>query len=377
VSAPVPRRELSSMPIVRRAPLLVAAVVLAGSAATGVASAVSSGDAARPGHQGRSLTTLERPAERALRAAVTANHRDGEPPTTYVGLDGLIHVVAPNAVLGKSGYYYIGSDFDTACAFGPLLHKAMKRLSRLADIFEKAGKQVFFTVTPNKSAVVRSDLPDPVPQGACSRRGLRVQAKLLDSYRDSRYLPLRGALTKVRHPFWRTDTHWDTVGASVFAEHLAAALDPDLARQQRYRRTTRTQLGDLARYVPGLLAETAPARLPDNGVSTKAAQGSESYDPSLASVYTDLSWRSRPARKTYAGRTLILGDSFTYTAFESLANLFQRGRFLWVGTQDSMGELATAVKKADTVVFTVVQRFATVTQLVDPTFQRNLKAALR
>jgi hypothetical protein len=307
---------------------------------------------------------------------VTAGHGDAEPPTTYLGLDGQIHVVSPDAVPGRSGYYYIGSDFDTACAFGPLLHKAMKRLSRLANILEKAGKRVFFTVTPNKSAVVRNELPDPVPQGACSRRGLRVQAKLLDSYRDSRYLPLRGALSRVRHPFWRTDTHWSTVGAAVFAAHLAAALDPVLARQQKYRRTTRTQLGDLTKYVPGLGAETAPARLPDNGVSTRAARGSESYDPSLASVYTDLAWSSRPARKTYAGRTLIVGDSFTYTAFEALANLFHRGRFIWVGTQDSMRELAAAVKQADTVVFTVVQRFATVTQLVDSGFQRNLRSAL-
>lgn len=361
------------MPILRRASI-AAVAVLALSSTAAVAGTV---DEHRTTSRPSALTHLERPAEDALRASYAAP-RDGElQPTTFVGLDGLFHSTSPVAVAGRGGFYYIGSDFDTACAYGGHLKTAMKGLSRLADILQRAGKKVAFTVAPNKSAVVRGELPQPLPQGACSRRGMRVQAKILDRYRDPRYLPLRRSLVKLPNSYWRTDSHWNTVGSSVFAEHLAEALSPRLAALQKYKRTKRTKRGDLAPYVPGLGAETVRARVPRNGVRTRPAGDSPAYDPSLQSVYTDLSWTSKPARKTFPGRTLILGDSFTYVSTEALSNLFRRGRFMWIGYHKSMADIVAAVNAADTVVFAVVQRYAPISPLAEPTFQDELRAQLR
>ena len=304
----------------------------------------------------------------------TAGARDDVP--TFVGLDGAVHPVSPSVIPGRDGYYFIGSDFDTACAFGRHLEPALERLSRLAKILTRHGKRVLFTVTPNKSVVTRDPLPVPLPQGSCARKGMRIQADLLDGYDDPHYLPIRRDLVNTPHAYWRTDTHWSTAGTTLFAEHVADALDPGLAEQLRYRRTKRTHEGDLA-TVEGLGPETIIGRKPSNGVKTRPARGSTAFDPTLTTLSTDFSWVSRPARKTYPGRTLLLGDSFTYVASEALTNLFRKGRFMWVGFQSSMQELADAVNASDTVVFTVVQRYATITPLVDPTFQAELKALLR
>lgn len=297
-------------------------------------------------------------------------------PDEFLGQDGLMHAVTPIAVSGRHGYAYIGADFDTACAFGGLLEPGMKRLAALARVIARSGRRVVYTVTPNKSTVVRDGLPSPLPQGSCAQRGMNVQARILDRFRDPRYVPLRRRLIETPHAYWRLDSHWNTVGTSLMARSVAGGLDPELAARQHYRRTTRHHVGDLTEFVPGPDQEEAAALLPDNGVSTRPATGSPAYDPSLRHVYTDLSWVSRPAAKTYPGRTLVMGDSFTYVGFEAMSTLFRKGRFIWVGFV-SAEELIKAIRKADTVVFTAVQRYVTINPLGAPEFLAILKDALR
>ncbi len=300
----------------------------------------------------------------------------GLPGEPFNGIDGLIHQTSQVVIPGRDGYFYIGSDFDTACAFGSELGTAMKGMARLAKIIARSGRKVVWTIAPNKSTVDQRQLPAPVPQGACAQRGMSLQRKLLDTYRDAHYVPLRKVLSKQRHAYWRTDSHWSTVGTSVVAQQVAAQLSPRIAALQRYLPTERTHRGDLSYYVPGEGVETAPARVPDNGVVTRPVAGSPAYDPSLTTVYTDLSWASKPRAKTYPGQTLLLGDSFTYVSFEAMSNLFRKGRFIWTGTESDDAVVA-AIKDADTVVLSVVQRFAPITPLVSAEFQAQVRAALR
>jgi hypothetical protein len=157
---------------------------------------------------------------------------------------------------------------------------------------------------------------------------------------------------------------------------VAKALSPRLARKQRYLKTSRTRVGDLMMFTGSDTAETAPAWLPNNGVVTTAAPGSATFDPTLSKIYFDQSWVSRPARKTWAGSTLLLGDSFTYTALEPLRNLFARGRFMWLGFTDP-AKVVDAVVRADTVVLTVVQRYIHVSPLQNNVLRAELKAALK
>lgn len=299
----------------------------------------------------------------------------GGPGAPFLGIDGLMHVTSDVAIAGRNGYYYIGSDFDTACAFGAGLERAMGGMARLADIIAKSGRKVVWTIAPNKSAVDRGTLPVPLPQGPCAQRGMAAQAKLLDTFKDSHYVPLRRALAASPKAYWRTDSHWNTIGTSILAEQVAAKLSPQVASKQKFKNIKRTHRGDLSYYVPGKGAETAPGRVPANGVVTRPAAGSPAFDPTLQTVYTDLSWVSKPRAKTYPGKTLLLGDSFTYVSVEAMSNLFRSGRFIWNGTESNEAVIA-AIQASDTVVLSVVQRFAPITPLINPDFQAQLAAAL-
>ena len=50
-----------------------------------------------------------------------------------------------------------------------------------------------------------------------------------------------------------------------------------------------------------------------------------------------------------------------------MSNLFRKGRFIWNGTESSDAVVA-AIQQSDTVVLSVVQRFAPITPLIDPAF---------
>lgn len=298
------------------------------------------------------------------------------PPGSFIGFDGQQYAHQPTAVEGRDGALFIGEDFDYACLTGGAgFRLGVKHLKSVVRTIEQSGRRVVFAVAPNKSTILRRDLPRPLPQGSCARRSMLQQTRILDQLaRQPGFVPTYRALRRANpsSPYWKTDAHWNTVGASVFAMQVAKQLDPQLATAQSYARSTRTYLGDLEQWLPDPQPETAPARLPTNGVKTRPGQGSTPFDGTFQTFQPDYSWVSTPMRRTWPGRTLLLGDSFTYTAMEPLQNLFHQGRFLWVGLA-STKTLVDAIRDADTVVITIVQRFMT----VSPLLGKEARAALR
>ena len=357
------------------------------------------GSSARHGTDGSTSSATERAerrSHRALRleqrydlAGLSAAEgpfgaREGEesseslPP--FVGIDGLLYDRAPTIVDGRNGTVYIGQDFDGACYWGPRFPNAMRKLARLATIIERSGRRVVFTVAPNKSSANKGDLPEELPHGACDQLGMTQQDALLDTLPDPRYLGLRDLLARNtaagRPMFWHIDTHWTTVGGTQYAQKLAQRLDPRVARLQRYRNTEETILVDYNAI--GLMegvTETGPARFPTTRkVRVQPRDGSKPFDP--VDVSPDLSWVTRPHKKAIKGETLLLGDSFTYRALPSLLPLFHKGRFIWTG-QESMKDTARAVRKADTVVLEVVQRYLPISAIVSKELRRAVADALR
>jgi alginate O-acetyltransferase complex protein AlgJ len=311
-------------------------------------------------------------------AATSQNVVNKEVPGTagpFVGIDGLFYNPADFIVEGQ-GELFIGQDFDMLCGAGKSFDRGVHRLAELASIIEKSGRRALFALAPDKSSVDTAALPSPLPHGECDAAGMQHQQEVLDHDANPQYVQVRKQLTRTPYSYWKTDAHWNTVGASVYAEQVARKLSPKLARKQKFNKTTRTEFGDLVNPVDNPTPETAPARLPANGVTMSPAPGEPTYDPTLKHIYLELSWNSGPARKVWPGRTLFLGDSFTYTALESLGNLVRHGRFLWLGYH-SNDELADAIKDSDTVVITVVQRFASVSQAQSPSLLRTVKQALR
>jgi alginate O-acetyltransferase complex protein AlgJ len=296
--------------------------------------------------------------------------------TGFLGADGLFYDYAPLVIGGYSDEYFLGQDFDVACADGGKFAKGMKQLGKLAKLIASAGKRVVFTVAPNKSSVDGDNVywPD-APHSSCGSFGVADQNRTLDSFPDRRYVAVRKSLADdPRDVYWKTDAHWTTVGSSVVATEIAARLDKRLARRQKYQPAIRTELGDIYQLLGLTTPETASALLPDDGV-TVTQVGKGGFDP-VNGVSFEHSWASSPARRTLAGKGLVVGDSFSYLGLEALRPLFAKGTFLWV-QPNMLGRIAAGIADADTVVIEVVQRFVSTSILGTRSFRAAVRKKLQ
>jgi hypothetical protein len=288
-----------------------------------------------------------------------------------LGIDGLYYDYSPSVVLGLQAEKFYGPDFDLACGYGGNIKAGMKNLSKLARMIQKSGRTTIFTVAPNKSSVLTSRIdPSQLPHGSCDQVGIGQQTKLLDSYSDPRYLPVRHLLHKEkRQTYWKTDLHWTSVGASVFTKALATRLSPKLGKVQRYRKGSLTQFGGL----------NALLHIPDEETAeTATVRGGEEVTPRkvAAAQIFDNSWQTNRHRQTWPGRTLVIGDSMMSAALYNLRPIFARGRFMWLG-HVTTADLAKAIAKADTVIFETIQIFVPVVDIGTAEFRGQVKHALR
>jgi hypothetical protein len=296
----------------------------------------------------------------------------------YTGVDGKTHKRSPILVRGKNPRVYYGEEFDGACGYGQQFNRGMNRLARLARVIERSGRRVVFTVAPNKSAVVKQDiLKSQLPHGKCDLLGIAQQDKLLDTFDNNDYVAVRKLLADraahgQQHLFWPIDTHWTRVGAQTWVDALAAHLDPELAARQTSRKGKETIETDVSflGVIPET-RETGPATYSTTPVKVVAHPA---YDSGRV-VSLEHTWTSRPASRAWPGRTLLIGDSFTYRALDNLMPLFAHGRFLWYG-QEGVPSISDGIVKADTVVIAIVQRWVPISPLTTTAFRREVTEAL-
>jgi len=303
---------------------------------------------------------------------------DGE---RILGFDGLTYESAPLVITGNTeGDLFFGLDFDIACSQGGAgFTKGMRRVARLANVIEASGRRAIFTVAPNKEAVHPQDLDmSALPQGQCNATAMKDQTRVLDTFPDKRYLPIRKTLAQDdRQVYWKTDLHWTTVGASDWAMELARSLDPKLAARQKYKVGTQTYLGFLSRLLGGTTPETVPAVFPAGPV--KVATSPDSLypfkDPNGGLAF-DYEWNSQPPHRTWPGHTLLVGDSFTLMGLINLRPLFRHGRYQWIGNVDAQ-DMAEAIAESDTIVIEVLQVFLTSTPIGLKSFRDLVRKELR
>ena len=325
------------------------------------------------------LAVLVLAAPAAMPAAADAPARLAEHPRSFIGPDGTTYDSAPLTVPGRDGELYYGPDFDVACGLGSRTADGLRQVTRLARVIEHSGRTVVWTIAPDKTTVVPDDLPEPMPHGACDSAGFDMVRRALDGVDDSSFLPLRAKLAGSRHQsYFKTDTHWTTVGGSVFAKAVARRLAPKVARLQSYVFGTEQRVGNLNYFAGNLELETAETAMPTTRVKVRTARTSADQVwggyPQLTYDYT---WNSRPARRTVPGETVVIGDSFTMFALDSLMPLFERGRFLWRGKVGNKTEFR-AIKRADTVVIEVNQLLASLgSSAADPDYRKRLRRFLR
>ncbi|GAA5107585.1 hypothetical protein GCM10023339_05780 [Alloalcanivorax gelatiniphagus] len=238
----------------------------------------------------------------------------------------------PEAVEGEDGYLFIGTDFDLGCGSGAEFETYLDNLGRLATVIADSGRDVVWTVVPDKSTTLVDRLPAKVPQGACFRQHQAWQEHLLDSEDDAYYVDtleiLRDADRAGEQVYWRGDSHWTSYGASLWLLEVLERLDPSVVDALEVVPGEVERTGD--RYVMAERddVETAPSTSFTTGNTVESVRGAKPFDPG-AEQWGSLEWRNVPGDGVVEGRTLLIGDSFSYAGVDLAIPVLERGAFAW------------------------------------------------
>jgi SGNH hydrolase-like domain, acetyltransferase AlgX len=285
---------------------------------------------------------------------------------------------SPTVVRGKDGYLFYGKEFTSACDGMTRYEHSLKSVAELAEIIRASGRRVVFSIAPNKSSVTTDELPRAIPRGTCAARAIERQNELLDNLQDPLYVGIRRALDDAhasgKQVYLRTDTHWTKLGSAMYAQAVAARLDPELAGRLRLYPVRISAVGDLTKLI-GLTSPELVTSVSLSSGGTVLSNPAAATAGVLKANPRPVSWVTRPSDGLVQGRTLLLGDSFTNAALASLQPLFADGRFVSVGRFPErliVGE----IESSDTVVIEVVQRDVVGHLFTQPRFHSQVAAAL-
>lgn len=292
------------------------------------------------------LGSLPRAAAETVGAAGAGGNGDpGAAPT------------AARVVQGRNGYLFFRPALQAACS--DRLQANLRAMARLAKVVADSGRRVVFAVSPDKAAVATDSLPRLLPGKPCVADGLDEQSRVLDDFEAPGWLPLRADLQRAhdrgQQVFWKTDTHWTSVGAAQYAQKIAQALDPDVAEGIELSDTAVRRQGDLFRMVGLPFEESATGAELSTGGEVSELPGSSRFDRDREHYGLNM-WRTGPGGRQIQGKSLLIGDSFTYFSLDVLRPLFTEGSFFWINKSGNRDRLIDQIEAADTVVLERVQR---------------------
>lgn len=269
-------------------------------------------------------------------------------------------VASEFAIPGNDGYIFYGDDFPRACAARGRATAQLQSLDRLAQMLRARGKRVVLTVAPDKSSVMSGALRRDTPSLACFRQGdaqIRAAVARVVATRPGwvNLFPTLDAMARTGpQPYWRRDTHWAPAGAAAYARAMAAAIDPRLAGRTALHPMTATKVGDSGR----LLGITSSERIATRVLTMPGGRVTRTWTVPKSSVALypeDAEARSTATGPVWRGRTVIIGDSYTKWAMDSLRPLFANLTFVHQAHSPAATSVA-ALARADTVIIQVVER---------------------
>lgn len=292
-------------------------------------------------------------------------------------------------VMGGNGFIFMGDKetngaiitrhFSASFMFSEARMNALASdHARLAKAAEESGAPYYVFVSPNKEGIYCEDLPKWLRSAPCSRaaRVTRSMIEVLNAHGVRAVYPfdaLRNGKSNVANLYYKTDSHWNRLGAEIGYAHLMQVLSKDgVFVSHPYKRNTLYRLipfksrrvGDLG-LIAGFnennsvedidYALDSPVEIFWNPMS----QGEKKLP--LAQCLTQISakgWSGRmknPA-STNGQRLVIIGDSFM-VAMGSFFNL-DFAEILYLSRHDSIDSLEDRIRqfKPDLVISEVVER---------------------
>lgn len=267
----------------------------------------------------------------------------------------------PRVIQGKDGWLYFGADISNLCQPTASVADTLSRLNRLAHAVQASGRRFVLAIAPDKTTIFPKDLPDTYAGRSCAKARRAAFWDALQKTPPAGYVDLKGPLLaqqqKSGFPLYRqTDTHWGPMGAAVYAQRLAQALDPALLRGTTVvRHGTTTRLGDLGKMISAPHMDSFP------DVEVSRVGVTPVGRPDLALPEMPYSPRTFTDRTTgaplFTPHTLLLGDSFSSASGPALGGLFANVTLLHNETSGVYPEaVANLMTDSDVVVYEVVER---------------------
>lgn len=260
-------------------------------------------------------------------------------------------------VAGKAGWLFLEGEFIRACAPFVAWPKAMLRWERLASVIRRSGRRVVLVFPPDKSTIHPEYLPARFVQRACLAPGHAAAWAAIAGATDPAVLGLRRAMLAAKRPdtlgpYYRKDTHWNTMGGTIAVRELLEHLGGRVRmRDDEIVKGREDYGGDLANLSGAPKTDKAPR------------------------------WTIRRQRGApqVPGRTLFLHDSYGTAMQDALVRYLRDPALLeWYGS--SPATLIAAIRRADTVVLETVEREvnyrASDLGLLTPAFFAQLRRAL-
>ena len=270
-------------------------------------------------------------------------------------------VVYPKVIQGTGGWLYFGDDVSNLCHPTRTVADTATRLRRLADAVQSSGRRFVLAVAPDKSDVSPRHLPSNYAGKDCvtTRRAAFWKAMADDppaGYLDVRSAILADQKRTGRSDYRPSDTHWGPRGAAVYAQALAARLDPALSNGTHVVRTgTVAENGDLG----PMIGEARTDRVPQTEIRRDGVSpvGRDSLDLPQVPYAPETFRDTTTAAPLFTPHTLMLGDSFTSASARMLGPYFADVTLLHnaVAGPSPQG-VADQMVNSDVVVVEVVER---------------------
>ena len=285
------------------------------------------------------------------------------------GAGGATHTGAPAAqppatasqvTAGTHGWFFLQGVLQRACSPFEPFSAAAAEWERLLAAIRASGRRAVLIVAPDKSTIYPEYLSLSDPLNRCGAIGSAALWSQIESPAAARagIIGLRRPLLALKHNssapvYYKTDSHWNSIGALTMTQAAVAAMSPTVRVQHSevvstgYSRYT----GDLL----GLLGQSGSEMAPS--VTIKRA----------------------PGAPTIAAPTLLLGDSYQDAAIPEMTPYFQRLTVLNWNEATTAQQAAAIVAAHDVVLQTVEREFdyrATPVGFASPAFVALVKRTL-
>lgn len=267
---------------------------------------------------------------------------------------------ATQVTAGTHGWFFLQGVLQRACSPFEPFSAATAEWERLLDVIRASGRRAVLIVAPDKSTIYPEYLSPSDPLDRCGQLGSEALWQQIESPAAVRagIIGLRRPLLALKRNstallYYKTDSHWNSIGALAMAQAAVAAMSS----------TVRVEHSEVV--------STGYSRYSGDLLSLLGQSGSE-MAPSVAI-------KRAPGAPTIATPTLVLGDSYEDAAMPEMTPYFQHLAALNFNNATADQQVAAIVAAHNVVLETVEREFdyrATADGFVSPAFVQKVKQAL-